>query len=85
MVRRGYAQLGTMRDRPEVVEYRVAQHLPKGQGRGKNIPATPKYRRGKIFPVGPARLERATSCSGGKRSIQLSYGPGKPPAKSAEF
>ena len=25
--------------------------------------------------VGPARLERATSCSGGKRSIQLSYGP----------
>ena len=24
--------------------------------------------------VGPARLERATSCSGGKRSIQLSYG-----------
>jgi hypothetical protein len=27
--------------------------------------------------VGPARLERATSCSGGKRSIQLSYGPVK--------
>ena len=27
------------------------------------------------WPVGPARLERATSCSGGKRSIQLSYGP----------
>ncbi len=25
--------------------------------------------------MGPARLERATSCSGGKRSIQLSYGP----------
>ncbi len=28
--------------------------------------------------VGPARLERATSCSGGKRSIQLSYGPDDP-------
>jgi hypothetical protein len=25
--------------------------------------------------VGPARLARATSCSGSKRSIQLSYGP----------
>ncbi len=24
--------------------------------------------------VNPARLELATSCSGGKRSIQLSYG-----------
>jgi hypothetical protein len=29
----------------------------------------------RISGVGPARLERATSCSGGKRSIQLSYGP----------
>src|SRR5829696_10062049 len=28
-----------------------------------------------VSGVGPARLERATSCSGGKRSIQLSYGP----------
>ena len=25
--------------------------------------------------VGPARFELTTSCSGGKRSIQLSYGP----------
>jgi hypothetical protein len=31
---------------------------------------------GRCSGVGPARLERATSCSGGKRSIQLSYGPG---------
>ena len=30
---------------------------------------------GRCSGVGPARLERATSCSGGKRSIQLSYGP----------
>ncbi len=30
---------------------------------------------GRPSGVGPARLERATSCSGGKRSIQLSYGP----------
>jgi hypothetical protein len=35
--------------------------------------------------MGPARLERATSCSGGKRSIQLSYGPERPAAKAGEF
>ena len=35
----------------------------------------------RFVDMGPARLERATSCSGGKRSIQLSYGPGTATAK----
>ena len=40
--------------------------------------STPRHRSidgARSSRVGPARLERATSCSGGKRSIQLSYGP----------
>ena len=48
-----------------------------GEGRaGKRKPRTYRSRCGDgASRVGPARLERATSCSGGKRSIQLSYGP----------
>src|SRR5919106_1241223 len=45
---------------------RAAPRLEGGMG---------KIQEGGSPGVGPARLERATSCSGGKRSIQLSYGP----------
>ena len=46
------------------------------KGRGERTPRSNQSRSGgKRSGVGPARLERATSCSGGKRSIQLSYGP----------
>src|SRR3954467_7947172 len=38
-------------------------------------PLTSNGERAENSGMGPARLERATSCSGGKRSIQLSYGP----------
>ena len=45
-------------------------------GDGNETPAPTEVRSGgRASGVGPARLERATSCSGGKRSIQLSYGP----------
>ncbi len=49
------------------------------RGAGKGGKRNPREHRsaigGRPSGVGPARLERATSCSGGKRSIQLSYGP----------
>jgi integrase len=50
------------------------------KGRDQRIasaPLIPRWKRGRDESMGPARLERATSCSGGKRSIQLSYGPVK--------
>ena len=51
----------------------VLQDLDR-QGKRKP-PTSHKVSGGRTPRVGPARLERATSCSGGKRSIQLSYGP----------
>ena len=110
------ADLGTIRHRSEVVEFRVEQHLEALKDRlgvlrfgtandtteqaeakqksppllrviGIRIsgvgPAPGARSRAReratscdtALEVGPARLERATSCSGGKRSIQLSYGP----------
>ena len=67
---------------PEWARRRVPGHgrvnarplAPEGPGHTK-IPSTSRRERARTSRVGPARLERATSCSGGKRSIQLSYGP----------
>ncbi len=54
---------------------RVFRHTRECSGEeSEPLPAI-KCHRGRCSGVGPARLERATSCSGGKRSIQLSYGP----------
>ena len=51
------------------------RHLGRGQGSKRNPRLNRSRSGGQRSGVGPARLERATSCSGGKRSIQLSYGP----------
>ena len=49
--------------------------IKRKQDRTSETPASMDLQAGEDVGVGPARLERATSCSGGKRSIQLSYGP----------
>ena len=55
----------------------VTATVTVGELAGKRkTPAGAEASAGEDLPEkGPARLERATSCSGGKRSIQLSYGP----------
>ena len=85
MVRRVYSHLGTVRQRAEVVEFRVEQHFERlgdqlirlrssgtmmgtksAAGSDSENPAHTEVQAGeRDKQVGPARLERATSCSGG--------------------
>ena len=55
----------------KLARFRVRMGLEAAAGR---LPLWVNSLRGKRVLVRPARFERATSCSGGKHSIQLSYG-----------
>ena len=73
----GLCPLGYQRSKTCLGVRRLAPRTTPRNKRGRKQKPRPLLRviGVRISGVGPARLERATSCSGGKRSIQLSYGP----------
>jgi hypothetical protein len=67
---------GRISERLKKLGFATRMTPQQGMGPATKRPVAAKCARGRCFGrVGSARFERATSCSGGKRSIQLSYEP----------